>query len=247
MRLVSLAQRGEGDHGPERGMGVLAAVFANARRIALDVAGIESGAVEWRGEEDHEPVVRPNQLLLHRGHRPRRARRLRGARDHRPGLRDRIDPAFLARGGSQRGAVVEIGAAIPVAVPRLRFQGGLERGRMLPPRGGTRLLAATLGHRREVAERRMEKPPEPDAFPAPLPADPVHAVVPVARAHQREGRAPRPRAPDRARGRSARRGSPAPRRRRAESMTPPAPSRVSARRGRGRPHPGSRASPVVSR
>ena len=30
----------------------------------------------------------------------------------------------------------------------------------------------------------MEKPGEPHAFSSPLPADPVHAVVPVPRAHQ---------------------------------------------------------------
>ena len=55
---------------------------------------------------------------------------------------------------------------------------------MLSPGGGTRLVATALGHRREFAERRMEKPSEPDAFPAPLPADTVHAIVPVARADQ---------------------------------------------------------------
>src|SRR6266536_4851232 len=186
MPLVTLPQHGEGDHGPERGMGVLAAVFANARRLALDVAGVESGAVEWRIQENDEPVSRMNQPLLHRGHRPRRARRLRGARDHSPRLRDRIDPAFLARSRSQRGAVVEIRAAIPVAVPRLLVQRDLERGRMPQPRAGMRLLVTTFRHPREFTERRMEKPPEPDAFPAPLPADPVQAVIPVARAHQRE-------------------------------------------------------------
>src|SRR3972149_4095014 len=161
-------------------MGVRAAVLANARGIALDVAGSDSRMVEWRGEKDHESLVPPNQMLLDRGHCLCRAGRLRGARDHSPGLRDRIDPAFLARDGSERCAVVEIGAAIPVAVPRLRFQGNPERGRMLSPCDGTRLVATVLGHGREFAERRMEKPSEPDAFPAPLPADPVHPATPVA-------------------------------------------------------------------
>ena len=55
---------------------------------------------------------------------------------------------------------------------------------MLSPRGGARPVAAILGHPREVAERRMEKPCEPDAFSAAFTADPVHAVIPVARADQ---------------------------------------------------------------
>ena len=36
----------------------------------------------------------------------------------RPGLGDRVDPALVVRGGAERRAVVEVGAPIPVAVPR---------------------------------------------------------------------------------------------------------------------------------
>src|SRR5206468_7344716 len=98
-----------------------------------------------------------------------------------PGLRDRIDLAFLAAGGSQRRAVVEIRAAIPVAVPRVLVERDLERGRTLSPRDGTPLVAPTFRHPREFTKRRMQKPPEPEASTATQPADPVQAVIPVAR------------------------------------------------------------------
>ena len=39
-RLVALAELREGHHRPHGGVGVLAAIFADARRIALDIAGI---------------------------------------------------------------------------------------------------------------------------------------------------------------------------------------------------------------
>jgi hypothetical protein len=44
---VAVAERGERHHGPERAMRVLAAVLADARRIAADVAGVD-GAVDRR-------------------------------------------------------------------------------------------------------------------------------------------------------------------------------------------------------
>src|SRR3989337_1157375 len=57
---------------------------------------------------------------------------------------------------------------------------------MLQPPFGARMLVAGFRQRRERGKRRMQEPAEPDALaPAPL-ADPVHAVVPVARADQRQ-------------------------------------------------------------
>src|SRR5207247_10654994 len=53
VRLVAVPQRGEGHHGPDRGMRVLAAIFANAWRIASYVARIER-AVEGRSEQEHQ-------------------------------------------------------------------------------------------------------------------------------------------------------------------------------------------------
>src|SRR4051812_17192624 len=44
--LVAFAQHGEGKHRPQRGMRVLSAILANARRVALDIAWITLGLVE---------------------------------------------------------------------------------------------------------------------------------------------------------------------------------------------------------
>ncbi len=48
------------------------------------------------------------------------------------------------------------------------------------------VLAATLREPCELPERRVQEPAEPDAFALALRPDPVHSVVPIARAHQRK-------------------------------------------------------------
>ena len=186
VRRVALAERGPGDHGPDGRMSVLASVLADARRIPFDVAGIEGRAGERRREEKDQPLVTLDEMRLHGGHGSRRVGRLGRARDHPPRLGDRIDPALRVHDGSERRPVVEVGAAVPPSVPAMLLEGSLEGPHVLAPHGGAPLVAAILGHRREALEGRMEKPPEPDALAAPGRADPVHPVVPVARADQGE-------------------------------------------------------------
>src|SRR5688572_31080770 len=86
--LVALAEGGEGDYGPGGGVGVLAAVLADAGRVALDVARIEPGEVEGRGEEKREAVIGADEVRLHRGHGALGARRVGGAGEDGPGLGD---------------------------------------------------------------------------------------------------------------------------------------------------------------
>src|ERR1700744_6650370 len=100
-------------------MGVLAAVLANARRIALDVAGIERSLVERRGKQQRQLVLRPDQSALHRRHGPHRTRWLGGAGDRCPGLRNRVDSALVIGCRAERRAIVEPGAAVPNAIPSL--------------------------------------------------------------------------------------------------------------------------------
>jgi hypothetical protein len=69
-------------------MGVLAAILANARRIALDVAGIERRLVERRREQQHEAIAAMHELAVERGHRLDRAPRIARSGQRRPGLRD---------------------------------------------------------------------------------------------------------------------------------------------------------------
>src|SRR5437773_240085 len=103
-------------------MGVLSAVLANAGRIALDVTWIERGLVEGGPEQQGNPILRTHQFPLRGRHGAGRTFRNGSLRDHRPGLGDAIDPAFVARCRSERRAVIEPAATIPVAVPRLAFE-----------------------------------------------------------------------------------------------------------------------------
>src|SRR5207302_4499287 len=171
--LVAVPERGEGHYRPHGRMGVLSAVLPYARRVARDVAGIERRAVERRREEQDELLIAANEVLLDRGHRARGAGGIGGPRKHGPRLRDRIDTAFGVRGGAERRPVVEIGAPVPVAVPGLALQRGLERVRVLAPPRRAFVLAAHLGPASEFPERRVQEPPEPDALPAPFVTDAI--------------------------------------------------------------------------
>ena len=106
------------DDRPERGMRVLAAVLADARQVSLDVAGIVRHAIERRREQQHDLRVAPHEVRADRFHRALGALRLRRLRQHRPRLRQRIDLALLVLRRPERRSIVEIGAPIPVAVPR---------------------------------------------------------------------------------------------------------------------------------
>ncbi len=167
-------------------MGVLAAVFPDAGRIALDVAGIERRVIERRREQQRQPIVSADELLIHRRHRAGGARRVRGTRDHRPGLRDRIDPAFAAGSRSQRRAVIVIAAPVPAAIPGLPLDRGPQRGRVGPPRPGAVRFTAGLCDRCEFLQGGIEEPGQPNTFARAALADPAHAVVPVAGSDQRQ-------------------------------------------------------------
>jgi hypothetical protein len=55
--------------------------------------------------------------LVHGGHGTPGALRLPRPGEHAPGLRDRVDAAFLAGGRAERRAVVELAPPVPAAVP----------------------------------------------------------------------------------------------------------------------------------
>ena len=86
---------------------------------------------------------------------------------------------------AQRRAVVEVRAAIPRAVPR-GFRGGLERHHAIAVAPCALELAPGLGQRGKARQDGQLEPGQPDAFTQPAFANPVHAVVPVAGAHQRQ-------------------------------------------------------------
>ena len=171
-----------------RGVRVLAAVLADAGRIALDVAGIERRLVERRREQQHQPVVAADRAARSTAAIARaRARRIAGAGDHAPRT------ARSSRSGTRRSRPSR------AACRRRSSRAGTSR-RPRPSRSsafcsaaacarqrrGARRLAARLGERREGRERRVQEPAEPDALALAAVADPVHAVVPVAGADQRQ-------------------------------------------------------------
>ena len=121
-RLLTLSEHRVGNDGPGRGVCVLAAVLADARRIALDIAGVERRVLERRREQQREAGLALDQRRLDGSHGFYRARGLGGLRDHAPGLRDRIDAALGARRGSERRAVIEIAAPVPVPVPSVALE-----------------------------------------------------------------------------------------------------------------------------
>ncbi len=169
-------------------MRVLAAILPQTRRVALDVAGIVRRPVERRRQHQHEAIGFAHQVASERRHGLRRTLRRRYARQHRPGLRDGVDAALGIGVGSQRCAVVIIGAQIPFAVPR-RCQCRFQCRRVGTPcrRAGVVLLAGPcVGEGRKRQQRRVQEPAEPHAFAPAAFADAAHAVVPVARAHQRQ-------------------------------------------------------------
>src|SRR5271166_237364 len=154
-RLVALVEGRECDHRPQGSMCILAAVLADAGRVALDVARIERRLVEWRRKQQRHLILRPNQLAFERRHGARRAYRAGRTRDHRPGLRDRIDAALVIRRRPERRAVIEPGAPVPVAVPRLALQRGLQRAGVGSPCRRAGRVLTRIGERREFAERRI--------------------------------------------------------------------------------------------
>src|SRR5580704_9988677 len=160
-------------------MSILAAVFANAWRISLDVSGIVRCPIEGWGEEQNEAVFSAHQLLVHRRHGACAAAGIGGAREHTPGLSDRVNTAFTALGRAERSAVVEITAPIPAAVPPLSLQGTPQANSVLAPNHGASRFAALLCQWRECRERGVKEPAEPDAFAFTFFPDPIHPVIPV--------------------------------------------------------------------
>jgi hypothetical protein len=102
-----------------------------------------------------------------------------------PGLGDGVDAALVALGGAEPGAVVEGRAPVPAAVPGSRLLRRSQRLGMGAPAPGA-IRIAGVGEGREDRDGAQEQPAEPDALALAALADPVHAVVPVAGADQRQ-------------------------------------------------------------
>ena len=183
---VAVAAFGLGHQRPDAGMRVLAAVLAHPGRIGLDVAGARlrrrRGADRAGGAG--RPRGRPGALRARPSPDAGAPRVPPG--EHRPGLGDQVDAALFVGGRAERRAVVEEGAPVPLAVPAGALERATPAARGVAPGRGARDVAAALGQRREAFDDVDQEPGEPDRFAPAFVADPVHAVVPVARAHQRQ-------------------------------------------------------------
>src|SRR6185503_5416073 len=71
---IELAHLGEGHRRPDGRVRVLPAILAHAGDVALDVAGIQRGGVEWRLEELYQLALAAHEVLVQRLHGAARAR-----------------------------------------------------------------------------------------------------------------------------------------------------------------------------
>ena len=70
---LAIAQFGEGHGCPDGGVGVLAAVFAHARYITFDIAGVHGGFIEGWIEQLDNALIAAHQMRIERGHSLARA------------------------------------------------------------------------------------------------------------------------------------------------------------------------------
>jgi hypothetical protein len=112
--------------------------------------------------------------------------RIGGAGQHAPALRDRIDLAFLVGVRTERRAVVEIGAAIPLAIPCILLDVGGDAARLFAALGGKGGVMPQLGHFGKALQHFAQEEGQPHALALAMLAHLVHAVVPVAGTDQRQ-------------------------------------------------------------
>jgi hypothetical protein len=154
--------------------------------VAADVTGVALGSIEWRRQQSYQSVVAVHEALVDGVHRGARSPGFRRAGKNGPALRDRIDLAFGIGRGSEWRAVVEVGAAIPCAVPAVLLDVLDELGPVLVALLRERGIVAKPRDICEVCEHRAKEERKPDTFPPAVDTHEIHPVVPVAGAHQRQ-------------------------------------------------------------
>src|SRR6476661_6337809 len=153
--LVTITHGHECQHGPDGCVGILAAVFTNARHVSFDIARIPRHTVERWSQEENEPVPPVHKMLFDRRHGARSAARVFGAADYSPGLRNGIDAALRVCSGTEWRTVVKVRAAVPFSIPPVPFDRGLQCTYVEPPRFCTNMFAALGRHLGELTKHRM--------------------------------------------------------------------------------------------
>ena len=208
-RALAVAQRRERHRRPDRGVRVLAAVLAHAGHVAADIARIERRFVERRSRAAGSVRRRAAPVARRPRPSPARARVGSPAPDSTAQLcaiESIWHSALSAR--AERRAVVEIGAPIPFAIPGVVLDAPAScrasLSHALRERSDRRAVAPGARTRRSTWHR---KKPSHTLSPLPCVADEVHAVVPVARADQRQTVRAESQSMQRSRARSAGRRS----------------------------------------
>src|SRR5580692_7388467 len=88
--------------------------------------------------------------------------------------------------GTERFAVVEISAAIPLAIPGVLLDVLLQLSRLRVTMIRKGDIFARARQSRELGEHIVKKEGQPNAFAASLVSDAIHAVIPIATTHQWE-------------------------------------------------------------
>src|SRR5262249_31409391 len=105
---------------------------------------------------------------------------------HRPRLHDGVNAALVVEVRAERRAVVEPGPQIPVAVPGVLLDRVAQPFGLGQPAVRPLGIAAGTGQIGKGTQTGDQEPADPDALALATGADAVHAVVPVAGAHQRQ-------------------------------------------------------------
>ena len=160
-------------------MGILPAVFANPWYVALDVPGIQGRSIERGRQQQHNLRVTPHEMGPHGFHRASGPPSVGLVREDGPRLRQRVDTALLVLRRSERGAVVEIRASVPVAVPG-ELQHAGEPPQLTPVMLRTGDVPSLFAQQHPLFQDDDQEPSEPHALATVAVTDAIHAVVPVA-------------------------------------------------------------------
>ena len=101
-------------------------------------------------------------------------------------MRQGIDLAFFVGRGTERFAVVEVSATIPLPIPGVLFNVRAQLFGLFLAKFCEGRITASRGQRSKMFEHVVEKKSQPHAFAFAVLADHVHAVVPIAAADQRQ-------------------------------------------------------------
>ncbi len=184
--LVAVAERREGHDRPDRAVRVLPAVLADAGRVPPDVAGIDVGSVERRGEQQHEAVAAADEYSS-------TAAIARAARE-RFAAPDRTLHDWAIE-SIRHSALAAEPSGVPSSKKARRYQSPSQpsaRGARRAPRMCSRQRSARDRSRPRALSDGRERGQRPRTGTSRArrsrrgPTDTVHAVVPVAGSDQRQ-------------------------------------------------------------